>query len=208
MKSCKLYVVRHGESEHNRDSITSGHVDPDLTEMGKQQALSSKQALAHVHFDDVYSSDLQRAVKTAELIYGSPVPQNHQLLGLRERDFGQYDGRPIKHWEDLKEEKKPELDSLPDHEQWRYKHSPDAESLHEVSERFIQTLAGIAQANPGKTILVGAHGSTLRITLISLGYATTAQLPSKSIDNAAYVELDYSYGSFTVGTVVGANKAA
>lgn len=206
MGSCKLYIVRHGESEHNRDNITSGHVDPDLTETGKQQALKSKQSLAHIHFDDVYSSDLQRAAKTAELIYGSPVPIDHQVAGLRERDYGQYDGRPIRHWEDLKEEKQPEHDSLPIHEQWRFKHTPDAESLFEVSERFIGALATIAQANPGKTILVGAHGSVLRTTLISLGYATSSELPSKSIDNAANVELDYADGSFTVGTVVGANK--
>ncbi len=206
MKPCKLYVVRHGESEHNRDKLTSGHVDPDLTSTGIQQALRSKQALADIQFDDVYSSDLQRAAKTAELIYGSPVASDHQLPGLRERDYGQYDGLPVKHWEDLKSKKQPEHDSLPEHKQWRYKHAPDAESLHEVSERFIEALASIAQSNPGKTILIGAHGGTLRTMLISLGYATTTELPPNSIDNAAYVELDYTDGSFTVGTVVGANK--
>lgn len=206
MKPCKLYIVRHGESEHNRDNITSGHVDPDLTETGKQQALKAKQALAHIYFDDVYSSDLKRAAKTAGLIYGSAVLPSHQLQALRERDYGDYDGRPITHWEDLKKNKKAEHDKLPEHAQWRYKHAPDAESLHEVSERFIEALASIAQANPAKTILIGAHGGTLRTMLISLGYATTAELPSNSIDNAACVELDYVDGSFTVGTVVGANK--
>jgi broad specificity phosphatase PhoE len=206
MKQCKLYVVRHGESEHNRDNIMSGHVDPNLTERGKQQALRAKQAFAHIYFDGVYSSDLQRAVKTAELIYGSPVPYSHQLPGLRERNYGQYDGRASEHWTTLINQQKPEHDSLSQHAQWRYKHIPDAESLHEVSERFIEALAGIAQANPSKTILVGAHGATLRTMLISLGYATATELPSRSIDNAAYVELDYLDGSFTVGTVVGANK--
>ena len=203
---CKLYVVRHGESEHNRDNLISGHVDSRLTETGKKQALATKQQLAMIDFDDVYSSDLQRAIDTASIIYGAVVPSEHRLVGLRERDYGQFDDRPLEHWEALKTEKQATHDALTEHEQWRFKHSHDAESLYEVSERFVETLAKIAQANPGKTILVGAHGATLRTMLIKLGYATAAELPSRSIDNAAYVELDYEDGSFSIGTVVGANK--
>lgn len=206
MNICKLYVVRHGQSEHNRDEIVSGHVDPHLTELGKQQALLTKAKLAAITFDDVYSSDLQRAADTAALIYGSAVPSEHRLPGLRERNFGELDGSPGRVLVARIAETTAQYEALTDNEQWHFKHSHGMESDYEVSERFVETLAAIAQANPGKTILVAAHGGTLRTMLIKLGYATRRGLPSGSIDNASYVELDYSDGSFSVGTTSGIGK--
>ena len=68
MNRCTLYLVRHGQSEHNRDDIISGQVDPSLTNQGIQDATKTKLKLSNVHFSDVYSSDLIRAYKTASII--------------------------------------------------------------------------------------------------------------------------------------------
>ena len=202
----KIYVVRHGQSVYNRDGIVSGHVDPVLTEEGRQQAAATKQRLKHVAFDEVYSSDLQRAVETASIIFGAPVPKSHQLFALRERSFGDYDGRPSAHLEELRAGNRSHIEQLTDEELWRYSHHPTIESDHEVSVRFVEALAEIAQSHPGKTILVGAHGGTIRTSLIKLGYATAKELPGGSFDNAGYVELIYQGGEFSVGEVVGANR--
>lgn len=205
MNGCKLYLVRHGESEHNRDNIVSGHVNPPLTATGRQQALETKRKLAAVSFDDVYSSDLERAIQTAEIIYGQAVPIDHRLPELRERNFGRFEGKPNHHLKKTFENNQAEYSALPLAKQWTYKHAPGMESDAEVAERFVETLVEIARHNAGKTILVAAHGGTLRTTLIKLGYATSKTLPGASIANAAFVELDYADGEFHVGATDGVN---
>ena len=206
MSSCKLIIVRHGQSEHNRDDIVSGHVDPQLTELGRQQALETKTKLASYHFDEVYSSDLQRAIDTASLIFGDIVPKDHQLSDLRERHFGVMEGKPNQHFKNILKQNEQLVSSLSESERWRHAHVDGYESNYELAERFMAALSKIAEQNPGKTVLVAAHGGTLRTTLVTVGYATEAELPGGSIANAAFAELNYHDSQFTYGTVVGANK--
>ena len=80
------------------------------------------------------------------------------------------------------------------------------ESDHEVATRFIGALKDIAEDNISKTILVAAHGGTLRTLLISLGYATNSELPYGSIDNASFVEIIYQDDKFIVGELGGIHK--
>ena len=144
MKTCKLYVVRHGESVHNRDRISSGQVNPELTKKGKEQASITKAKLANVHFDDVYSSDLQRAADTAAIIYGSPVPPEHQLIGLRERNMGIFDGKSYDLWQASELAAHHHIQKLNEKQKFHHKHHASIESHAEVSKRFIGTLASIA----------------------------------------------------------------
>jgi broad specificity phosphatase PhoE len=201
-----LYVVRHGESEHNRDNIVSGHVNPALTEKGKAQALLTRQKLSHVRFDEAYSSDLQRAVHTGALIYGQEVPAAHQLFDLRERNYGVIDGASNDDYIAIKQANQKLLDNLDEAEQWLFKHADDIESDHELSSRFISAITHIAQSNDGKTILVAAHGGVMRTMLIKLGYATSQQLPARTIENAAFIELIYESGMLHIGQLSGINK--
>jgi broad specificity phosphatase PhoE len=69
METCYIYVVRHGESVYNRDDVVSGQNNPKLTALGRQQANETKAKLAKIKFDEVYSSDLQRASDTAAIIF-------------------------------------------------------------------------------------------------------------------------------------------
>jgi broad specificity phosphatase PhoE len=108
--------------------------------------------------------------------------------------------------ESLHREKQASYESLTESERWRTSRHPSIESDYEVATRFIEALAEIAQENFSKTVLVGAHGGTIRTMLIQLGYATSAELPGGTFENAGYVELAYRDGEFTVGEVVGANK--
>jgi broad specificity phosphatase PhoE len=206
-KVTRIYVVRHGESVFNRDQIVSGHVDPELTEAGRKQVEATKQKLAKVHFDEAYSSDLRRAIDTAEIIYGKGVPKTNRWHKLRERDFGDYDGRPSVHLATLHQEKQKYIDSPSDADRWLYRRHPSIESDHEVSTRFVEALSEIARLNFGKTVLVGAHGGTIRTMLIKLGYASAEELPGGSFENAGYVELEYRDGEFVVKKVVGTIKS-
>lgn len=205
MKDCILYVVRHGESHTNRDGIVSGHFDTPLTELGKQQAKGAKKALQDVQFDEVYSSDLQRARDTAAIIFGGSVPVTHQLPDLRERNFGRFEQRPNAEFQELYKIFKQQEEQLTEQQRWEYKFADhnDIESNHELSTRFLAGLEQIAQANMGKTVLVGAHGGSIRVALIQLGFGTEATLPPGSFSNASYVQLRFDGQKFTVEKVTG-----
>ena len=62
----KIYLIRHGESIGNLHRICLGHTDLDLTDLGLKQAKKTADALSDVNFAAIYSSDLIRAVHTAE----------------------------------------------------------------------------------------------------------------------------------------------
>ena len=199
-----IYVVRHGETTDNRDDLVSGHVNPDLTEKGILQAIETRDELSNVQFDEVYSSDLKRAVETASIIFGDKVPDDHQLFGLRERKYGKIDGKSNDLLHGIRAKHDPIYRTLPHHERWKYKHADDMESDYELSERFVNTIRKIAKDNRGKTILIAAHGGALRVLLIELGFATTMNLTfGGTFKNGGYVKLVYDGKTLKVDDVVG-----
>ena len=186
-KQTIIYLVRHGESELNKQRIIGGHVDSVLTEKGKEQVRQTKLALKNIHFDEVYSSDLKRAVHTAEILYGKAIPEAHKVSALRERSFGALEGKP----EHLYIKGNVERQKLTHEEGWLFKHVPDMESDHELSTRYIPALEKVAKDNLGRTILIAAHGSAIRTTIMKLTGFTYTDLPAGTFGNAGYTELTY-----------------
>ncbi len=197
-----IYVVRHGESEYNRDGILSGQVDPSLTDKGRRQARRTKQALKDVRFDMAYSSDLQRAAKTAEIIFGKPIHPSRQLVGLRERTFGSIDGKSEKTMDGVHEK----MLAMSDQDSWQYKHVPDMESDAELSLRFVNELEKLAKNHPGEIILVGAHGGTARSMLMRLKKLAYKDFPRKSFQNGDYIKLTYDGKKLKVEDIVRLGK--
>ena len=198
-KQTKIYLVRHGESTHNKQSMISGHGDPRLTDLGRKQIRHTKENLSSVKFDVAYSSDLIRAIETAEIIFSKPVSKNHQIYDFRERNFGSLEGKPDGHLKAAHKKKQ----TMTHEESLVYKHVPDMESDHELSLRFIPALAEVAKQNFGKTILVVAHGGAIRATITQLAGLTYNDLPSGSFKNAGYVELTYDDAGFKVIQISG-----
>jgi len=94
MTSLRVYLVRHGETDANRQSIVQGQLDTELNELGQKQAVSVAERLRSVPFDLSFSSDLGRAVKTAEAIHS--YHQDVDLVKqkeLRERFMGDLQGK-------------------------------------------------------------------------------------------------------------------
>lgn len=206
MNNCTIYLVRHGQSVYNQDDILSGQGDPALTGEGKRQAKTLATKLSHIKFDEIYTSDLQRAINTAELISGQTVPKAHQLTRLRERDFGKLEGQSAQHWRELHQTE--HYQKLPDDQRWTHKHSPDIESEHEVSKRYLEAVEDIAKQHPGETLLIVAHGGGLRALLIRLGYATLRELPPGAMQNTSYAKFVYDGHKLNIKKVVGVNKPA
>ncbi|KAM6501377.1 phosphoglycerate mutase-like protein [Amanita muscaria] len=73
----RVYFVRHGETEANSQRIIQGHLDIELNELGHKQAGVVAERLRHVPLDMAFSSDLSRAMKTAE-----PTVSDHQGITL------------------------------------------------------------------------------------------------------------------------------
>lgn len=89
----KLYVVRHGETDWNKQKYMQGNTDVSLNENGILQAKNICERLKDVHFDICYSSPLSRAYDTASIICNGKV--NIEVDNrLEERELGEYEGKP------------------------------------------------------------------------------------------------------------------
>ncbi|KIM79625.1 hypothetical protein PILCRDRAFT_823162 [Piloderma croceum F 1598] len=91
-----VHIVRHGETDENRQKIIQGQLDTVLNAAGLDQARRVAGALRANPFDVAFSSDLSRAVKTAETILAyHPTVQLQKIADLRERHMGNLQGQAI-----------------------------------------------------------------------------------------------------------------
>lgn len=151
-----ILAIRHGETAWNVDTRIQGQIDIPLNDNGRWQAQRLGQALAGERFDAIYSSDLLRAHETATHL-AEGLGMNVLLdRGLRERAFGRFEG---------KTQTEIEVAWPDDARRWRQR-EPDfgpegGERLTEFYERCIGTTQRLAQAHPGQTIVLVAHGGVL-----------------------------------------------
>lgn len=91
----EIYVVRHGRVPSNDKKIVGGRTNEELTEVGIKQAEYVKDKLKDISFDAIFSSNVKRAVQTAEIIniYGLDICLDERLA---ERDPGLMLGRSRK----------------------------------------------------------------------------------------------------------------
>ena len=90
---CTLYIVRHGETEWNVKKIIQGNEDIPLNKKGESQAKELAKKLRHIKFDVIFSSDLIRAKRTAEIINIEKKLIVQTTKALKERYFGKYQGK-------------------------------------------------------------------------------------------------------------------
>jgi broad specificity phosphatase PhoE len=186
---CTLYIVRHGQTEWNVDSIIQGQKDSALTKKGVVQAEATAQKLKNIKFDAIFSSDLSRAQRTAEIIKldrDLAVQTSHLL---RERSFGHYEGMAAAEYEVVTRHLLEKLQSLSEEESWNFKFGDDVESDQELLDRFLIKLREIAVAFSGKIVLVVTHGGGIRNFLMKMGYANYGDLPAGSFENSGYVKV-------------------
>lgn len=201
-----FYLVRHGETEWNVKKIIQGQTDSSLTKTGTVQAKNLAKKLKRVYFDKIFSSDLFRAKRTAEIIAAEKRLAVVTTKLLRERAFGKYEGWPIEKYYKNFEKYFVENKRLSDMEAYKRKPDKDIESDEEIVNRLITFIREVAIGYPGKTILVVTHGGIMRGFLIHLGYGTRKELPAGSIENTAYVKLLSDGTDFFIKEVVGVEK--
>ncbi len=89
----RIYVIRHGESETNRQRTWCGWMDVSLTDSGRDDAQKAGKLLEGISFDKIYSSDLKRAVETAQIVIPHGSYETTSLL--REINVGRLAGTPL-----------------------------------------------------------------------------------------------------------------
>ncbi|PPR06427.1 hypothetical protein CVT26_004839 [Gymnopilus dilepis] len=89
----RVYLVRHGETQENRDGIIQGHKNTVLNETGQEQARIVGERFRETKIDILYTSDLTRARSTAEAILAHhPEVRAEEYKEIRERGFGDLEG--------------------------------------------------------------------------------------------------------------------
>jgi probable phosphoglycerate mutase len=181
-----ITIVRHGETEWNVAMRLQGKQDSPLTETGLLQAEKVAAALKSRTFDALVSSDLGRAIKTAETINKYHQLEIIRKAEFRERNFGVMEGLTLTQVS----EKYPELHGNYKTRQENY-HVPEGESLVEFSERVKEGFASLAETYAGKRILVVAHGGVLdcifrMIFDLPLGTSRKFSIYNTSINNISW----------------------
>jgi 2,3-bisphosphoglycerate-dependent phosphoglycerate mutase len=197
---CTLYLVRHGQTEWNKKEILQGQADSPLTEVGKKQVGQAAQDLKAISFDAIFSSDLQRAQETAEILNLERQLAIQTSKLLRERDFGHYEGIMRLEYNTRLQHL---IKDLSEQEKKTFKFDHDVESDEEVISRFITQLREIAVAYPNKTVLVVTHGGCIRTFLTHTGYVKYGELGPGSFSNAGYVEVACDGVDFFIKEVKG-----
>jgi alpha-ribazole phosphatase/probable phosphoglycerate mutase len=139
----KITYFVHGTTIDNENRIASGWSDAELSEKGLAQAIELKDLIKDKKFDVVFCSDLQRAVKSAQLTYGDTV-EIIQDKRLRECNYGEYTAKSSEIIEPMQEEN-------------ITKSFPDGESYEDVKERIADFLEDLKKNYDGKSVAIVAH---------------------------------------------------
>jgi broad specificity phosphatase PhoE len=150
-----VHLARHGQSDWNAEARWQGHADRPLTGLGRRQAAELAGRLDGVPLAAVYSSDLERARATAEIVAGPRGLVVAALPELREIDVGSWSGLTRAE----AEERFPAA-----YRRWAEggRGWDDGETYEEMTERVVQAVVGIGARHPGESVLVVAHGGPIR----------------------------------------------
>ncbi|MCR6500532.1 2,3-bisphosphoglycerate-dependent phosphoglycerate mutase [Shinella sp. CPCC 101442] len=173
-----LVLVRHGQSEWNLKNLFTGWRDPDLTELGVEEAKTGGKAIAEtgIKFDIAFTSDLSRAQKTLTIILDEIGQQGLETIrdqALNERDYGDLSGL---NKDDAREKWGEEQVHI-----WRRSYDvppPGGESLRDTGARvwpyyLTEILPRVLR---GEKVLVAAHGNSLRSLVMVLDKLTKEEI--------------------------------
>ena len=190
----ELYIIRHGETELNRQGIVQGRgVNSDLNDTGRAQAEAFYQMYKDIPFEKIYTSSLKRTHQTVHKFIESGIPWE-QLSGLDELAWGEWEGKPssehaIKIFRALVE-------------QWQ---SGDydakfegGESPAEVSIRLNEAIDYIKSKKEEKLVLVCMHGRAMRLLFCLLTGKPLSEMGDFPHLNTTLYKINLTGDAFTI----------
>ncbi|MRG61224.1 histidine phosphatase family protein [Agromyces sp. CFH 90414] len=182
-----IALIRHGQTDWNRELRMQGRTDIPLNRTGRQQARDAALRFADGGWDLVVSSPLGRARETAEILADAlGIELGGTFDGLIEQEFGEAEGVPV----------------VEIRERWPARDIPGMEPDAAVGARGLAALAEIAGGHPERRVLAVAHGTLIRRTLATLSGHDAEHYPR--LDNLSISEvrhLDEAWHVHTVGGV-------
>jgi len=189
----RFIVVRHGETQWNVERRVQGSGDSPLTAAGLAQAEAIGRRLARERFDALVSSDLGRAVQTAERIAAHCGLAIRTDPRLRERNFGAGEGMTYE-----------EIDrAFPDAFSRDRQSDPDVvipggESRRQFHERVRAAFEALAREHDGRRVAVIAHGGVLASLYRIVHGIPVAHAHRVAISNAAYNAVAFDADAWTL----------
>jgi probable phosphoglycerate mutase len=148
-----FYLVRHGETDWNRQRRIQGSTDIPLNDTGRGQAARTGRLLARRSWDGIVSSPLSRALETAVIVADA--------VGIEESDIEIVDA--------LVERQYGAAEGLDDSELLRLYPGdtlvPGRESRDEVADRVLPALVSLADRHPTSSLIIATHGGVIRAVL-------------------------------------------
>ncbi|HTP79793.1 MAG TPA: 2,3-bisphosphoglycerate-dependent phosphoglycerate mutase [Bacteroidota bacterium] len=196
-----LMLLRHGESQWNLENRFTGWVDIPLSSKGEQEAREAGEKLKAYKFQKGYTSVLQRAIKTLDIVLeiikqqNLPVERDQALnerhygalQGLNKADIGkQYGEQQLKIW-------RRSYDVPPPKEKTKLNPDGISESLKDTAARTLPYFDSkiLPDVVAGKNVIVAAHGNSLRSIVMKLDNLSREQVVELNIPTG--VPLLYRY---------------
>ncbi len=155
----KLLLVRHGETDWNRDRRIMGRQEIGLNETGRLQALSLQEALARFPVDAVYSSPVCRARETAQILVearGLSIAYDERLVEIH---YGDWVGKTF-------EEVRAFPDYIPYFKRLETPVAPNGETLYQVRDRALDFVRQIQRSHPNQTVIAVSHADWIKCLLM------------------------------------------
>jgi broad specificity phosphatase PhoE len=151
-----IVLVRHGETDWNRERRYQGHADTPLNEAGRRQAVELADALRDEGLTAVYTSPLRRAAETGDIVAQRLGLAAEELEALREIDVGDWQGLTV----DEVKARFPEQVDVAWRSGW-----PNGETHDELSARVIPALIGLDRIHMGGHVLGVTHAGPIRVAI-------------------------------------------
>lgn len=160
----KLYLVRHGQTDMNKQKLYYGWTDCPINETGRKQAETLHQYFKNVPLDKVITSDLKRAIETAEIITKNHNIHLEKRKNFRELNFGVWEG---KHHKMLLQEYPNEMKQWG--QNWESFCIPEGESFSTFYDRIKKELQYIINSTPEEqNLLLVTHNGVMSAMLCVL----------------------------------------
>jgi len=200
MKTVKLYLIRHGETDLNKQRILQGQSDFELNAYGRELAEKTREGLRDTEFDLVFSSPLKRAKETAEIIISGREPQPLFIEDKRiqEISFGEFEGLCCgKEHYNIPDKDFNYFFQAPE----KYRVPKGGESFEEIIARtgeFLKEITGKPEY-ADKTVLVSTHGCALKALLANIRPTPLSRFWGEGVNkNCAVTIVEAKEGKFAV----------
>ncbi len=148
----QIYLIRHGQTDYNLNDLIQGWTDNDLNENGIRQAIETANKIKDIKFDIIYTSDLKRALRTAQIVKEHLNYDIDIILdrGLREQHMGDWEGQKTS----IIIEKYKDLFIQIKNDPFKY-NPPNGEKFQEVVSRIKYFLENLGNRNYRNVLIVG-----------------------------------------------------